>query len=292
MTTAGGVDVRTTLPGGFVDDDGRRHRTVGLRAITGHVEELLTAAEPSTPIAAQVTAVLGRCLTGVDGVEPDEAARRLTVGDREALLLALRRATVGDELDCTITCPDDRCGGRIDLDLRVSDLLLPPYEAVATWYEERFAGVDGDLVVRFRLPSGADQEAVTELARVDPAAAADALLERCVASSTDPRGETVALDAAVASAVGARMAELDPQSRLELQVTCPWCETPISTVFDTASFLLAELAVDAERLAEEIHALASHYHWAEAEILGLTAPRRRRYLGLIAASRAAGQRSA
>lgn len=43
---------------------------------------------------------------------------------------------------------------------------------------------------------------------------------------------------------------------------------------------------------EEVHLLALHYHWSEAAILGLAAPRRQRYLALLArhlSSQAASQ---
>ena len=37
-----------------------------------------------------------------------------------------------------------------------------------------------------------------------------------------------------------------------------------------------------EMLYEEIHVLALHYHWSEADLLGLPRTKRRRYLGLVA----------
>jgi len=39
---------------------------------------------------------------------------------------------------------------------------------------------------------------------------------------------------------------------------------------------------DAWRLYEEIHVIAMHYHWSEAQILALPCTRRQRYLALIA----------
>jgi transcription initiation factor IIE alpha subunit len=36
-----------------------------------------------------------------------------------------------------------------------------------------------------------------------------------------------------------------------------------------------------ERLYEEVHWLAYHYHWAEKDILEMTRSKRRRYLGLL-----------
>jgi hypothetical protein len=37
-----------------------------------------------------------------------------------------------------------------------------------------------------------------------------------------------------------------------------------------------------ERLYEEVHRLAYHYHWPERDILDLSPTKRRRYLGLVA----------
>ena len=33
---------------------------------------------------------------------------------------------------------------------------------------------------------------------------------------------------------------------------------------------------------EEVHILALHYHWSEADILALPSPKRQRYLSLLA----------
>jgi hypothetical protein len=40
--------------------------------------------------------------------------------------------------------------------------------------------------------------------------------------------------------------------------------------------------MNSERLFEEVHVLARHYHWSERDILALTATRRGRYLQLLA----------
>jgi hypothetical protein len=37
-----------------------------------------------------------------------------------------------------------------------------------------------------------------------------------------------------------------------------------------------------DRLYDEVHVLALHYHWAERDILALPAAKRQRYLGLLA----------
>jgi len=77
------------------------------------------------------------------------------------------------------------------------------------------------------------------------------------------------------------MAELDPQAELLLNLSCPVCGHAFSTVFDTATFLFQELARRAGNLYREVHLLAFHYHWSEAEIMGMTAAKRHRYLDLL-----------
>ncbi|NIQ59934.1 MAG: hypothetical protein GWN71_43360 [Gammaproteobacteria bacterium] len=83
------------------------------------------------------------------------------------------------------------------------------------------------------------------------------------------------------------MARLDPQAELRLDVTCPSCGRGIDALLDTATFLMAEVGASPDALYEEVHTLACWYHWGESEILGLTAPKRRRYLDLIAERSAA-----
>lgn len=44
-----------------------------------------------------------------------------------------------------------------------------------------------------------------------------------------------------------------------------------------------------QRLYEEVHVIALHYHWPEREILALPVSRRRRYLALLARHVGRGQ---
>ena len=51
--------------------------------------------------------------------------------------------------------------------------------------------------------------------------------------------------------------------------------------FDTTAFFLEEMRVNAKVFLQEVHTLASYYHWSEADILGLRRDRRRTYLALL-----------
>ena len=267
--------VPVTLPGGRWSD-GARHQVATLRPLSGWDEEAALEAG-AEPAAHRVTALLARCVLTLEGRAVNaETIRRLGVGDREALLWHLRRATVGENVEAVVGCPG--CGEKLDLDLRVGDLLQAPYETWDAQVTERLGGRE----VTFRVPTGADQERVAVQARTDPSAAAAALLAGCVVSidgaGLAPGG---ALDEEVAAALSARLAELDPQAEAVLSVTCPACGDAFTTPLDAAGFVFEEIARRGRHLLREVHALAWYYHWSEAEILGMTATRRQRYLALI-----------
>src|SRR5512144_2310612 len=108
--------LRVALPGG-VD--------VALRPVGGEDEAwMLDTANVVAP-SVRATALVARCLVGE--ADAERTSRALTVGDREALLLHLRRATLGDVADCVLTCPVESCGERMELELHLGDLLLPRY---------------------------------------------------------------------------------------------------------------------------------------------------------------------
>jgi hypothetical protein len=179
----------------------------------------------------------------------------------------------------------------LDLTLAVGDLLVEPAADVAPWYEETFPAGGGRVLVRFRVPTGADQEAIAGLAATDAVAAARELLARCVSPDLDGGAGRVAADLTdeVVDAVAARMAELDPQGEIRLRFDCAACGRPVDVLFDTAAFFFAEIGATADRLYDEIHAIAWYYHWSEHAILDLPRNRRRRYLDLISASLGARQ---
>jgi len=261
-----------TMPGGVAVDDGRR-RDAALRPVVGADEAFLLDAEALAPVERS-TALLARCLVRLGPWEPpgDEQVRWLAVGDREALLLHLRRLTLGDRLELVLSCP--ACGEALGLDLRVGELLLPPYE---DWAPEHSVPVDG-MRVRFRLPTGSDLEAAARAAAVDPGDGVRVVLERCVLAAEG----ALELPRAAADAVAARMAELDPQAEVVLDMPCAICGHRFTVTVDAGELLARELADRADVLLHEIHLLALHYGWQESELLEMGTRRRRRYVAYLA----------
>jgi len=257
------------MPGG-VAVGGDRRRDAVLRPVVGRDEAFLLEADALSPVERS-TALLARCLVRLGPWEPpgEEQVRALAAGDREALLLHLRRHTLGERLELVLSCP--ACDEALSLELRVDDLLVPPYE---DWAPEHSLAVDG-VRLSFRLPTGGDLEEAARVAAVDPGAGVRLVLERCVLSSEgapEPPAEAVA----------ARMAELDPQAELLLDMPCTVCGHRFQVPLDAGELLARELANRAGVLLHEIHLLALHYGWPESELLAMGTRRRRRYVSYLA----------
>ncbi|HEY5957352.1 MAG TPA: hypothetical protein VIV60_12390 [Polyangiaceae bacterium] len=269
---------------------GRWLRDLRLRA--WNTRDLEATAQPSSTearsVAQRTTAILARCVTLNDGQAVDEEfVRNLVVGDREALLLHLQRMSSGDRFSCVLTCP--QCRDRMDFELELRTLLLPPYEHAQSSHLASIADGEGkSYEVQFRLPTGADQEFVAALALQDCAAAARVLLERCI--EVIDNGATTGVPDAVTAGLPNLMAKLDPQAELILHVHCPSCETQFDTQFDASRVVHATMDQALLLLLRDVHRLASYYHWTEAEILALSAEKRRIYCDLISQEQSDHQR--
>lgn len=273
-----------TLSGGFWLDD-ECHREAELRPLTGNDEAFLLEVGDTLLPAQRTTAVLVRCLIRLGTIRSvtTEVVQSLTVGDREALLLCLRRLTLGDSLQCLLNCPEPDCGEKVDLDLKVSDLLLPPHPRMQPSHDTTIKENETVYRVRFRLPNGGDQEAIAALAQSDPQTAARVLLGRCVKQVTlEDNGKSVEeWPSTLAQQISAIMAELDPQAELILNLTCPVCGHVFAALFDTGTYFFKEISSRMRHLYREVHLLAFYYHWSEAEIMGMTTQKRHRYLEVL-----------
>jgi hypothetical protein len=269
------------LPGGVWPEDASvagPSREVMARPVS--VDDALALFEGrSRAPAERATDLLARCL--VDG---QRIASKLAIGDREAVLLRLRQRIFGDAAESVVTCPSPGCGARLELRLTMSDLLVAAYSEVRRQYDLAVDTADGIYDVTFRLPTGADLARAAVIAPEDPELAAGVILAQCVIAAA--RGgavvETDALPECVRSAIAAAMADRDPQAEINLHLQCPDCGESFITILDVASFFLRELEADTARLIGDVHTLASHYHWSEADILRMPAARRERYLQLVA----------
>lgn len=291
MTVAAVAGTEVRLPVGLFRD-GAHCQVASLRPLAGHDEiRLQEAAAAGASRVGLVTDLLAGCTTAIGPIHPVDAGLvdALCIGDREALLLHLRRLTFGDALDLGVACP--ACAGLLDLALNTADLLVPPAEPCVA-EPVVTADIDGTRwQVRLRRVTGADlaaQVAVTAVTAEEVevevlGSAADttrALLRRCVlAIDGAPAGAATVetLPPALVATLDLRLAELDPQGEIRLDITCPTCRHPFTALFDAAGQLMAELSAGAGQLIGEIAVIAHAFHWTEHDILALPRPRRQAY---------------
>jgi hypothetical protein len=201
-----------------------------------------------------------RALTMLAAASPEtssDSLARLTLGQRDARLLALREMMFGSDATGVTDCPE--CGERIELRFSCSDI----HPATDTESPTEVAVKSNGREVRFRLPTSADLLAVSSSGQ---------LLERCLLS----RGNRLRED--FLPAVSEKMSSADPMADIQLALNCPNCEHKWKAAFDIVAFLWREISAAARRLLREVHTLASAYGWTEAEILALSPARRRFYL--------------
>lgn len=196
--------------------------------------------------------------------EPSLAA--LPVGRRDAALLDLRVQLFGDAFSGLTTCP--ACGEDVELTFDSTEVIREARSDV----DPHVTLAGHEIVVR--APTTDDLAAVEAMS--DLAAARAALLARCIAPA-----EASALPDELTDAIVERLAQLDPQADVALDVTCPACAHEWREPFDIVTFFWSEVAVAAKRLLGEVHELAFAYGWSEHDILGLSSARRNAYLELV-----------
>jgi hypothetical protein len=223
---------------------------------------------------------LQRTLMLLAAAAPERSAEEwvsASLGDRDARLFALREQLFGEHIEVTAPCA--QCGVLLQAEFSTREACES--SATSRISSALVVAVD-DYTVRFRLPTSRD---LREAIAPGVADARARLLASCL-EDVSRGGAPVAaaeLPPPVTDALLEAMRRSDPLADLEIDVSCESCghERPIA--FDIAEHLWGDIAECAERLLEEVHLLASTYHWAERDILRLSSARRRRYLDMVGA---------
>jgi hypothetical protein len=192
---------------------------------------------------------------------PPEERLALTIGERNAAILALRRATFGGRLDGRLDCPD--CGEALEFRLDAAALAVPSSDAKA----ELTAGG-----LHFRMPNSRDLLAAARC--TDTGSGARRLLALCCLDTPPASGCPADLLAVIEAAMESR-ADL---SDVALAMTCAACSHAWTAHLDICAFFWDEIVRRAERLLDDVHRLAIAYGWDEQHVLQMSDVRRGAYL--------------
>jgi hypothetical protein len=208
----------------------------------------------------------------------DKAAgdwKGLTITDFEALLLMLRRATLGDVIRAEANCAG--CGTKADVSFRISEFLGSQKSRRPRGVEK----IDGDDAyrfsgegVQFRLPNCSDLIETDRQMNWEIE-----LIRRCARPADVPVRMRQRIERA--------MEFLTPRFSRILAGECPECHASMNSYFDVQQFVLRELRDHAAMVFEDIHLLAMYYNWPEQDILALPRSRRAYYADAIRSQRGA-----
>ena len=216
-----------------------------------------------------------RLITLLAEVYPELGAEQLwqlPVGWRDGLALTARERLFGGRLVSLTHCP--ACAQLLEFELNAADIRV----AEVTSIPDRLSCMQDGYELSFRLPDSRDLELAES--QSSPEAAYQLLMARCLLNAKRGKREHPAgeLPPEVLAVLEDAMAAIDPQANTQLDLSCPACTHRWLATFDIASFLWCELHAWAQRIIGEVHLLAKHYAWSEADILAMTPTRRRLYL--------------
>ncbi|MEU4534285.1 hypothetical protein AB0G15_05375 [Streptosporangium sp. NPDC023825] len=226
-------DDQVSLPGGLVRH-GTLVRTARVRELTGADEEELSRA---TTTEGMITTLLHRGVVSLGGAELSTPAvlDSMLVGDRDALILGIRRACFGPTIDIEkYTCPG--CSGEFALSIDLDD--IPTVTSTTPGEMTIVVDLNRGRKARVKLVTGYDQLALLEASRTKKLTGAQQdtlLLSRTVLAIINADGTETEIgtnpDQARSLSIADRRAIMrDLQSRRpgprmdEVKITCPDCQ--------------------------------------------------------------------
>lgn len=213
-----------TLPSG---------RTVELRELTGHEEEILSD-ERQMRDGTGIDRVLRNCMARLDENEDvkESDVRQMLSGDRIAALVHIRQITFGDDLDMKVTCPNPTCGHENAVHASLADADRTEYHADR---EHTFVLPGCGQTVVFGLSTGEHEARVLKLG--ENANLHSLLLMRIASVDGKPPARNVVRDwsASDLRALRAKMASVDGGIDTTVKAVCSKCGTPIRLHAETNS---------------------------------------------------------
>lgn len=147
-----------TLPGGFINREGALVKYAEVRELNGMDEEAIAKAGSASKA---LLVMLQRGLVSVGGQEANKQdLDALLSGDRDAILIGIRKVTFGTEASFTIVCP--HC--RTDLDVSVDLDEDVPYKELEDPINDRVFEYESPKhgIIKCSLPTGSTQRKLME----------------------------------------------------------------------------------------------------------------------------------
>ena len=194
-----------------------------------------------------------------------------SIGERDAGLLYLRGVYFGTILQHATDCPE--CKEKIEWETPLELLQL---QALKQDTSVRFFNLTcQEKTLKIRLPNS--QDLLQLLAIEKEVVAIDSLMTNCIIDMDF----TTKVPEQTKKEAFAKMAELDPQADINMDIVCPACQHHWLLNFDIIRYLWEEINDWAFRLLQEVALIAKTFGWSEKDILDMSRFRRNLYLNMI-----------
>jgi hypothetical protein len=205
-----------------------------------------------------------------------EALALLSIGQRDAQIFELRELAFGRQLPMMTMCP--ACFQTLELTVPTSSLRVPmkPLDDL-----ECCLHLDG-YAIRIRPLNSED---IVSCAGMDAARYRRELLTGCVTEASF-QGDVLSaqtLPESVLREIEERIADIDPQADVHINLVCPECNNTWKQAFDIVSYFWMEIDAWARRILLEVSVLARVFGWRESDILELSPARRQIYMAMAQA---------
>jgi len=195
----------------------------------------------------------------------------MSIRERDRRLLNFRKRFFGPLLQNSSDCP--ACSEKLEWEISVSDLIIEAQQ------DQTLSIAFDDQTYRFRLPNS--QDVLETIYLTDRSKQEEYLLQKCILSTDEYKADSIAEE--VKDFILLKMEEADPQSNLDLNLSCPVCNHQWTLTFDIMEYLWIEINERAIQLMRDIYLLAKTFHWSETEILRMNPFRKSLYLSMIKA---------
>lgn len=233
------------LPCGYLRD-GDLHRDAEIVPMTGLTRKAIARDDIRNNPIKVTDIILSHCLKRV-GPHTSISSRLLgdlIVGDRDFLILEIRRVSMGDTVMANVEC--DACKAKVEVKFKLDEI-----EIVKLGDQKDYPVVDGNLTLRVkgtrfesvcRFPKGSDQDLIMAGVNKNPVAATYGLYVACLVEWNGKRGpfEGSFFENLPLSDIDEFEEEFmshQPGPIMKQEASCPQCGASIDFTFRGSDFL-------------------------------------------------------
>ncbi len=201
---------------------------------------------------------------------------KLSIGQRDAGLLQIRKNLFGNNIFAVAQC--ESCKTNVEIPLDVDVLLVSAFDIE----KDHSAKVEfADYFIHFQFPNSNHLALIAKCSSIEEARLV--LLDHSI-EKIEYQDRVISLDELPNSIVEKfikHLSEEDPQAEIKLNYQCANCNVKAQSTFDISNFLWEEIESKAKDIFWEVHTLARAYGWTEKDVLDLSSIRRQHYVEMV-----------